>query len=67
MILTFLIGEFIAPKGQQLANGIKNLSESTRLSMKNTKGVWIKNNNNFIHIAKVYPDKTVSGDFFISL
>jgi len=59
VILTFLIGEFIAPKGQQLANGIKNLSESTRLSMKNTKGVWIKNNNNFIHIAKVYPDKTV--------
>jgi len=59
VVLTFLIGEFIAPKGQQLANSVKNLSESTRLSMKNTQGVWIKSNNDFIHIAKVYPNKTV--------
>jgi lipopolysaccharide export system permease protein len=59
MILTFLIGEFVAPKGQQIANNIKNLSESTRLSMKNTNGIWIKNENSFIHIAKIYPNKVV--------
>jgi len=59
VLITFLIGEFIAPKGQQLANNIKNLSESTRLSMKNTDGIWIKNNRSFIHIAKVYPNKIV--------
>ena len=59
MILTFLIGEFVAPKGQQIANNIKNLSESTRLSMKNTDGIWIKNENSFIHIAKIYPNKVV--------
>ena len=55
----FLIGEFIAPKGQQLANNVRNLSESTRLSMKNTDGIWIKSKNSFIHIAKVYPNKIV--------
>lgn len=59
VVITFLIGEFIAPKGQQLANNIKNLSESTRLSMKNTDGIWIKSNSSFIHIAKVYPNKIV--------
>ena len=59
VMLTFLIGEFVAPKGQQLANNIRNLGESTRLSMKNTDGIWIKSKNNFIHIAKVYPDKIV--------
>ena len=59
MVLTFLIGEFVAPKGQQIANNIKNLSESTRLSMKNTDGIWIKNENSFIHIAKIYPNKVV--------
>jgi len=59
VVITFLIGEFIAPKGQQLANNIKNLSESTRLSMKNTDGIWIKNNRSFIHIAKVYQNKIV--------
>ena len=59
MVLTFLIGEFVAPKGQQIANNIKNLSESTRLSMKNTDGIWIKNENTFIHIAKIYPNKVV--------
>ena len=59
VVLTFLIGEFIAPKGQQLANNIKNLSESTRLSMKNTNGIWIKSCHNSIHIAKVYPNKIV--------
>ena len=59
VILTFLIGEFIAPKGQQLANNVKNIGESTRLSMKNTDGIWIKSNNSFIHIAKVYPNKIV--------
>ena len=59
VVITFLIGEFIAPKGQQLANNIKNLSESTRLSMRNTDGIWIKSNNSFIHIAKVYPNKIV--------
>ena len=59
MVLTFLIGEFVAPKGQQIANNIKNLSESTRLSMKNTNGIWIKNENSFIHIAKIYPNKVV--------
>jgi lipopolysaccharide export system permease protein len=58
-VLTFLIGEFVAPKGQQIANNIKNLSESTRLSMKNTDGIWIKNENSFIHIAKIYPNKVV--------
>ena len=42
VIMTFLIGEFIAPKGQQLANNVKNLSQSTRLSMKNTDGIWIR-------------------------
>ena len=59
VMLTFLIGEFVAPKGQQLANNIRNLGESTRLSMKNTDGIWIKSKNSFIHIAKVYPDKIV--------
>ena len=59
VVLTFLIGEFVAPKGQQLANNIKNLGESTRLSMKNTDGIWVKSNNSFIHIAKVYPNKIV--------
>jgi len=59
VVITFLIGEYIAPKGQQLANNIKNLSESTRLSMKNTDGIWIKSNSSFIHIAKVYPNKIV--------
>ena len=59
VVITFLIGEFIAPKGQQLANNIKNLSESTRLSMRNTDGIWIKSNSSFIHIAKVYPNKIV--------
>ena len=48
VILTFLIGEFIAPKGQQLANNVKNLSQSTRLSMKNTDGIWIKSQDSFI-------------------
>ena len=59
VILTFLIGEFIAPQGQQIANNIKNISESTRLSMKNTDGIWIKNKSSFIHIAKVYPNNIV--------
>lgn len=57
--LTFVIGEFIAPKGQQLAINVKNIGESTRLSMKNTDGIWIKSGNSFIHIANVYPNKIV--------
>ena len=59
VLLTFLIGEFVAPKGQQVANNLKNISQSTRLSMKNTDGIWIKNRSSFIHIAKVYPSKIV--------
>ena len=59
MLFTFLIGEFIAPKGQQLANEVKNLSQSNRLSMKNTDGIWIKSKDSFIHIAKVFPDKII--------
>mgnify|MGYP003324161752 CR=1 FL=1 len=59
VLLTFVIGEFIAPQGQQIANNIKNLSESTRLSMKNTDGIWIKNKSSFIHIGKVYPNNIV--------
>ena len=59
VLLTFMLGEFIAPQGQQIANNIKNLSESTRLSMKNTDGIWIKNKSSFIHIGKVYPNNIV--------
>ncbi len=59
VLVTFLMGEFIAPQGQQVANNLKNLSQSTRLSMKNTNGIWIKNRSSFIHIARVYPDKIV--------
>ena len=59
VLLTFLIGEFVAPQGQQVANNLKNLSQSTRLSMKNTDGIWIKSKSSFIHIARVYPSKIV--------
>ena len=59
VFLTFLIGEFVAPQGQQVANNLKNLSQSTRLSMKNSDGIWIKNKSSFIHIARVYPSKIV--------
>ena len=59
VILTFIVGEFFAPKGQQLANDVKNIGESTRLSMKNTDGIWIKSGDSFIHIANVYPNKIV--------
>ena len=50
--------EFVAPQGQQVANNLKNLSQSTRLSMKIAME-FDKNKSSFIHIARVYPSKIV--------
>ncbi len=60
-IFTFLVGELIAPKGLQLGSELKNISQSARVSLHNTEGIWAKQKNKFIHIKEIYPDKSIRG------
>ena len=62
VIFTFLIGELIAPKGLQLGNELKNISQSARVSLHNTEGVWAKQKNKFIHIKGRFNKKRPHGN-----
>jgi lipopolysaccharide export system permease protein len=59
--LTFVIGEFIAPPAEQLAQRVRSQSISGLVAQEFRSGLWIRDDRNFINVVEVRPDSTLSG------
>lgn len=56
MIIVMLIGEYVAPFGEQKAKEIKTVAVSGGKITATTSGVWIKEGNDFVSIGDLFRD-----------
>jgi len=61
MILVFLIGELITPRSSQLARQMQTLLISGGNLVKSSQGVWVKNDDNYVHIRIILPEGRMEG------
>lgn len=59
-LLSLIIADFIVPYSETYAREIRSSSLDSRVSMRARKGVWIKDDNNIIHINRLFPDGNAS-------
>lgn len=61
MLLTMAIGEWVAPKGEQIARNMRaNMMYGTSL-LSNKGNLWAKDGNSFIYIEHVVSDNNLAG------
>ncbi|SFN25061.1 lipopolysaccharide export system permease protein [Izhakiella capsodis] len=61
VLLTMLIGEFAAPRGEQLANNYRARQLLGGALVSTQNGLWAKDGNSFIFIQHVRNDSTLEG------
>ncbi|MCP3674113.1 MAG: LPS export ABC transporter permease LptG [Gammaproteobacteria bacterium] len=61
MVLVFLIGEFVSPISSQLGRQMQTSLISGGNLVKSSRGVWVKENNNYVHITIILPDGQLEG------
>ena len=59
--VTFVIGEFVAPPAEQLAQRVRSQSITGLVAQEFRSGLWIKDDNIFINVVEVLPDATLRG------
>jgi lipopolysaccharide export system permease protein len=59
--LTFVIGEFVAPPAEQLAQRVRSQSITGLVAQEFRSGLWIRDDRNFINVVEVLPDTTLRG------
>jgi lipopolysaccharide export system permease protein len=59
--LTFVIGEFVAPAAEQLAQRVRSQSITGLVAQEFRSGLWIKDDTSFINVVEVLPDTTLRG------
>ncbi|PHM45115.1 LPS export ABC transporter permease LptG [Xenorhabdus mauleonii] len=61
VLLTMVIGEWVAPQGEQLARNYRSQKMYGGSLMSTTKGLWAKDGNDFIYITSVNKDNALNG------
>ena len=59
--INMMVSEFIAPKARQLAELKRAVAKSGSFAATSKQGVWLKLNNDFIHINEILLDGTIKG------
>jgi lipopolysaccharide export system permease protein len=59
--VTFIIGEFVAPPAQQLAQRMRSQAITGLVAQEFRSGLWIKDDKIFINVVEVLPDSTLRG------
>lgn len=59
--LTFVIGEFVAPSAEQLAQRLRSQSITGLVAQEFRSGLWIKDDKSFINVVEVLPDSALRG------
>ncbi|MFN3786565.1 MAG: LPS export ABC transporter permease LptG, partial [Thiothrix sp.] len=60
MLLVFILGEWVAPHTELAANSFKLQMQQKQLAI-GAQGIWIKDGNRIIHIAKMWSGKRLEG------
>ena len=58
---TFVIGEFVAPPAEQLAQRVRSQAITGLVAQEFRSGLWIKDGSSFINVVEVLPDATLRG------
>ncbi len=66
-VLTFLIGEFVAPMGSEAAKRYQIEAKQSVLLSKFRSGVWVKDGPNIMNVSVMNPDMSLEGIRIYSL
>ena len=61
MFVAILLGEYVAPAGEKIAQGIRAKALTNEVTLNTKTGLWVRDNQNFINIRAVLLDGNVSG------
>lgn len=61
VVLTFLIGEFVAPQTERMAQQLQLTAKSKLVGQEFRSGLWIKDGHSFINVREVLPDASLRG------
>ncbi len=59
MLLIALIGETVMPRAEQIAEELRLTALEKRLSVKGSRGLWLKSTNHYVNVGTVLPDFTL--------
>ncbi len=59
MLLIALVGETVMPKAEQIAEELRLTALEQRLSVKGSRGLWLKSADRYVNIGTVMPDFTL--------
>jgi len=59
--VAFVVGEFVAPPAQQLAQRLRSQAITGLVAQEFRSGLWIKDDKNFINVVEVLPDSSLRG------
>ncbi len=60
-VLTFVIGEFVAPPAEQFAQQLRAKAITGVIAQEFRSGLWVKDEGNFVNVAQVLPDAVLLG------
>jgi lipopolysaccharide export system permease protein len=59
-VLTFLIGEFVAPASEQAAQKLRlKATSSTVVAQAFRSGLWVKDDTNFVNVERIMPETVI--------
>ncbi|PHM59869.1 LPS export ABC transporter permease LptG [Xenorhabdus sp. KK7.4] len=61
VLLTMVIGEWVAPQGEQIARNFRSQKMYGGSLMSTSKGLWAKDGNDFVYIQSVGKDSSLNG------
>ena len=61
VLLTFVIGEFIAPPSERLASQLRVRALSSVVAQEFRSGLWLKDGASFVNVKEVLPDSALVG------
>ena len=61
VVLTFIIGEFIAPPTERMAQEMRLTAMSRLVGKEFRSGLWVKDGQSFINVREVLPDTSLRG------
>ena len=60
-VVTFLVGEFVAPPAERAANRLRLKAVSSVIAQEFRTGLWVKDERRFINVKTVTPDARLRG------
>lgn len=61
VVATFLIGEFVAPQTERMAQQMQLTAKSKLVGQEFRSGLWVKDGHSFINVREVLPDASLRG------